>query len=516
MASGVVTYSKTAASNATADSTQNWAEGMAPSAVNDSARAGMASVAKWRDDLNGSITTGGTATAYTVTSNQTFAALTAGYQISFAPHTDCGSTVTLNVDGLGAKPLRTAPAVELNAGHLKTGTPYRATYFSSNSGEWILEGWSPPITADLPSNIITTAKITDANVTTAKLADGAVTPVKVDAAVYAFNGGMVNGTITASVAASALTIALKTSAGTDPSATDVVKIPFRNVTASTGDYAVRSVTGALSLVISSGSTMGFSNSTPGRLWIVAFDNGGTVALGAINCLSGTNIYPLQGWGIASTSAEGGAGGADSAHVIYTSSALTSKAYIPIAYLTWEAGGTLATAGTWNAAPTRIQLYGPGVALPGSIVQGVISTTGAVATGTTEIPSDDTIPQSTEGTQFMTQAITAASSANVLAVSWLGVFAHNTANSNVIGALFKGAASDALSATAQIFPTANSYVVMPGGVTRSQAASLSSITYAVRAGSATGTGGTLTFNGTGGSRKFGGVSNSYLSIEEIMA
>ena len=51
---GVPLWSTTAASNANADPAVNWAEGMAPSAVNDSARATMASVAKWRDDLYGS------------------------------------------------------------------------------------------------------------------------------------------------------------------------------------------------------------------------------------------------------------------------------------------------------------------------------------------------------------------------------------------------------------------------------------------------------------------------------
>lgn len=140
MATGVISWSQTASSNATADSTVNWAEGMSPAAVNDSARAEMASVAKWRDDLNGSITTGGTSTAYTVTSNQGMA-LTAGYVVAFVPNATNGATVTLNVDSLGAKPLRSAPGVELPAGALVEGTPYVATYYTSNSGEWILHGF---------------------------------------------------------------------------------------------------------------------------------------------------------------------------------------------------------------------------------------------------------------------------------------------------------------------------------------------------------------------------------------
>ena len=42
-------WSRTAAANATADSTINWAEGQSPSSVNDSARALMAAAAKYRD-----------------------------------------------------------------------------------------------------------------------------------------------------------------------------------------------------------------------------------------------------------------------------------------------------------------------------------------------------------------------------------------------------------------------------------------------------------------------------------
>lgn len=155
MATGVVVWSTTAANNATADSNINWAEGQAPSSVNDSSRAEMSAVAKFRNDINGSITTGGTSTAYTVTTGQSFAALTAGYMVAFAPHATNGATPTINVDGLGAKPLRSAPNTGLTAGVLVQGTPYVATYYTSNSGEWILHGffsdpYNVPIGALLP------------------------------------------------------------------------------------------------------------------------------------------------------------------------------------------------------------------------------------------------------------------------------------------------------------------------------------------------------------------------------
>jgi microcystin-dependent protein len=136
-------WSRTASSNATADNTINWAEGMAPSAVNDSARAMMARLAEWRDDVSGTIATAGTSTAYTVASNQGFDnfADMNGAMIAFVPHTTSGATVTLNVDGLGGKPLRSAPGVELPSGVMVQGTPYVATYNNAD-GAWYLQGYT--------------------------------------------------------------------------------------------------------------------------------------------------------------------------------------------------------------------------------------------------------------------------------------------------------------------------------------------------------------------------------------
>jgi microcystin-dependent protein len=134
-------WSQTASADATADSSINWAEGQSPSSVNDSARAMMAATAKYRDDIAGAIVTGGTSTAYTVLSYEVFDTLAHlnGQMIAFTPHTTNGATVTLNVDGLGAKPLRPAPNVELLAGTIIQGTPYVATYNNSD-GAFYLQG----------------------------------------------------------------------------------------------------------------------------------------------------------------------------------------------------------------------------------------------------------------------------------------------------------------------------------------------------------------------------------------
>jgi microcystin-dependent protein len=150
-------WSKTASNNATADSTINWAEGQAPSSINDSARAEMARVAQWRDDISGSILTTGTSTAFAVSSNQVFDTLAHmdGAMVSFRMHTTNGSGgVTLNVDGLGAKPLVITFGRDLPAASLIAYTIYKATYNASDQ-VWYLHGfydlpWLVPVGGLLP------------------------------------------------------------------------------------------------------------------------------------------------------------------------------------------------------------------------------------------------------------------------------------------------------------------------------------------------------------------------------
>ncbi len=138
---GVMQWSKTAATNATADDAVNWAEGMAPSAVNNSARAEMASVAMWRDDISGTLTTAGTSTAYTLATNATFAtaAEMSGALICFIPHTTSGAAPTLAVDGLTARAIRLSTGVNVPTGALIAGTPYTVTYIHAST-EFILHG----------------------------------------------------------------------------------------------------------------------------------------------------------------------------------------------------------------------------------------------------------------------------------------------------------------------------------------------------------------------------------------
>lgn len=139
MTSGVYIWSQTAANNATADSTVNWAEGMPPSAVNDSGRAMMADIAKYRDDTSGKgHATGGTSTAYTLTSYQVFDIIAnmVGMEISAIVHATNGASPTLNVDGLGAFPIVTASGVAVSVGTLIANSIYTLVF---NTTEWLLK-----------------------------------------------------------------------------------------------------------------------------------------------------------------------------------------------------------------------------------------------------------------------------------------------------------------------------------------------------------------------------------------
>ena len=79
---------------------------------------------------------------------------------------------------------------------------------------------------------------------------------------------------------------------------------------------------------------------------------------------------------------------------------------------------------------------------GKVVQVVNTETGAVATGTTVIPFDDTIPQSTEGTQFMSLAITPTNSSHKLKIEVV-LFATVTATPWIIAALFQDSGANAI-------------------------------------------------------------------------
>jgi hypothetical protein len=318
-----------------------------------------------------------------------------------------------------------------------------------------------------------------------------------------------NLSIVATVASNALTVALKTKNDTDPSATDPILFKFRNATIGTGDYTTMALTAALSLVISSGSTLGTVSGAAHRLYLGVANDGGTLRLFLYNPLVAAtlSLAGLHDAQVYSSTAEGGAGAADSAQVLYSGTAFTSKAIRLLGYVE----STQATAGTWATTPSKIQILGPGVKRTADRVQTQVLVDGAVATGTTVLPSDDTIPQNTEGDQYLTKSITPSSSLNLLHIESVLALASST-NDQYTVALFQDAIANALAVMQNTFDTTGR--VYSVAVEHFMAAgTVSSITFNVRAGNTAA--GTTTFNGAAGARKMGGVMKSFLRITEIM-
>jgi hypothetical protein len=147
------------------------------------------------------------------------------------------------------------------------------------------------------------------------------------------------------------------------------------------------------------------------------------------------------------------------------------------------------------------------------VRQVVNTqTGAVATGSTVIPFDDTIPQNTEGDQYMSLAITPASAASTLKIEVVFNYACS-ALAQIVVALFQDSTAGALAAmtggrieAAGVQDQVVFTHYMPAGTT-------SATTFKVRAGPSTVT---LTFNGSAGARRFGGVMASSITITEYAA
>ncbi len=165
--------------------------------------------------------------------------------------------------------------------------------------------------------------------------------------------------------------------------------------------------------------------------------------------------------------------------------------------------------TKNAVRDKIETLGSGT---GTVVQVKNTQTGASATGTTVIPWDDTIPEKTEGDEYMTLAITPTSSSNKLRIDVVTHFTASAVPVEMTVALFQDTATNALAAMGDLLShaTAGSATMFTHYMT---AGTTSATTFKVRAGCNTSV--TLTFNGSASSRKWGGVCASSITITEIV-
>ena len=147
---------------------------------------------------------------------------------------------------------------------------------------------------------------------------------------------------------------------------------------------------------------------------------------------------------------------------------------------------------------------------GGVVQVVNVMSGAVVTGTTVLPQDDTIPQKTEGVEMMTLAITPTHASNKLIISATVFGSHSANNTGFAIALFQDATAGALAAVSE--QMLSNYMhnltldhYMAAGTT-------SATTFKIRFGGDSA--GTVTLNGRAAGRQYGGVGASSITITEI--
>ena len=126
-----------------------------------------------------------------------------------------------------------------------------------------------------------------------------------------------------------------------------------------------------------------------------------------------------------------------------------------------------------------------------------------------MPWDDTIPQITEGNEYMTLAITPTSATNKLKIDVVFIGAHTGAPHNLTAALFQDATVNALACATMQNNTYLNTITFSHYMT---ADTTSATTFRIRAGSSGGA--TTTFNGQAGARKNGGVLASSITITEI--
>jgi hypothetical protein len=146
---------------------------------------------------------------------------------------------------------------------------------------------------------------------------------------------------------------------------------------------------------------------------------------------------------------------------------------------------------------------------GQLIQTVNTTRVDVVSGTTVMPFDDSIPQKTEGVEFLTVAITPTKNDNKLLIS-VHLQCQMTNNGQWSMALFQDDAANALAASSERDGASDLEIhslkhFMTTGTT-------SETTFKIR--SASSGSGTITMNSVAGSRKYGGVLSSSITVQEI--
>lgn len=137
----------------------------------------------------------------------------------------------------------------------------------------------------------------------------------------------------------------------------------------------------------------------------------------------------------------------------------------------------------------------------------------VATGTTTIPADDTIPQNTEGNQILSLPIEPIKSGSNIEIDcYVALVGHSSGNTQMTIALFQDSTANALASSMNsVSVSTRSFPLNLKHMLKSTLTSTTTFNIRIGGNDA----GTTTINGTGGSRLLGGSGTTILTIKEYL-
>lgn len=314
---------------------------------------------------------------------------------------------------------------------------------------------------------------------------------------------------TASPVSNAFTVRLVQRTLSTCTASSPARVSFRSGTQTTGDYAIVTATDNVALTASVGSSFGFGSGEAGRMYFYAINANPGAANSVIElAIAKKAIYDeslLQ-----STTAEGGAGAADSDLVLYST---TARSNVPVRCIGYMDITSAATAGNWANAPTVLHLMGPGTKRTGDIVHRIATYTYAQLTGTTLTPYDTTPPLISEGNPVLALGFAASSAINPVRITTSGLYYAPAGGGEVVTAALHIGAGSAIAATVEYVGTATNLTLPLAYPFATGTGTLASQTYSLRAGS--NAAGTFRVNGNAAGQLYS-TPLTWMEITEYMA
>lgn len=245
----------------------------------------------------------------------------------------------------------------------------------------------------------------------------------------------------------------------------------------------------------------------------------TIATGAITIEIDYSSYIVDTESVSATDDLDTISGGKNGQIIFLSNANNSRFVVlknGTGNIKIEDGGNITLSSTTQIVCLRYDATGViwevlFNSLTKNILQIVYFQTGAYATGGTTLPYDNTIPQNTEGNEFMSLAITPKNTTSLLKIDVITVLSSN-ATKTLATALFQDSTVNALAVSAS--SVTPSYLTVQKLTYYMTAGTTSSTTFKVRCGSEAG--GNCYFNGNSTTAVYGGTLSSSITITEYQA